>query len=753
MNWVWKSLVALGSAAIVVFLVWRDVQHDQQGDLAAVHAQVAELKNGMACDACHGDDDTSMQQACLHCHESLAKQLKLQQGLHAQLKPAQLSECGNCHLEHVGKDYELSGERSFRLAGFPGPDGFEHGYSAFDLHGKHDSLSCKDCHPHADAQPLAEGEQRYMGQVQACEHCHEDPHRGEMKRGCTECHGQVHPFTDMRDFEHHADFPLHASHSGLKCAECHEDGSEHSVAALSGDVDFNVWRSCVQCHELPHRAEFVDGAGCEDCHSEEHRSFAGDEAALTVEQHAKSGFALQIPHQDLACEKCHGPELGNTFTARFPGREADRCKQCHADPHQGQFDHAPYQERGCLSCHHQDRFHPHQFDVDRHQLTDYPLLHSHQQVECNLCHQDGKFADTANRCEQCHDDAHRQAFSTRVDPDQLCESCHQPSQFRDLTTPFDHDHWTDFALAGAHGKLDCEKCHARTAADEHGRTFGWASSMHDGNPAACTGCHADVHAGIFDLASVPKEYRGEQGCARCHNQSHFEGKDAVSAFEHQLWTQFELVGAHKQASCLSCHGDGLQQTPPRRLATLHSQFAGQAPLCHQCHNDPHDGMFQVKGQQDCEQCHNNLSFRQVHPEFEHGKWTGFALQGEHKQASCLACHPHLPKADASGRTTARALGTACHECHADVHVGQFAEQGQTSCQSCHSVFQPEFLIPDFDHQKQTKYPLDETHQKVSCAECHPRWQLEGGGNAVRYRGTPTKCQDCHQVVPGEGGKQ
>ena len=765
MNALWKALVALTSAALVVLFVWHDLQQDTPRDLSAVHAQVAELQGHQACDLCHGADSQSMEQACLGCHKELALQLKTGKGLHAQLDAEQRADCGLCHLEHVGRDFQIAAERSFKLSGFPGPDGFDHKFDLFDLHGKHSPLQCKDCHPNADANPLPAGEHRYMGLVQACEECHDDVHEGQMQRDCQSCHGQELKFGDMSEFEHHRKFPLHASHSGLKCADCHEQASAHSVTALSGEVDFSVWRSCEECHQSPHADRFVEQTNCEDCHSEKHDAFASPEIELSIAQHAATGFQLEIPHQDLACEKCHPKDGGLAFEQRYPGRTAERCIECHQDPHNGQFDHAPYLEKGCLSCHADDRFKPHGFDLAKHQLTTFELTHSHQKVDCNQCHADGHYTGASHLCNECHQDAHRGHFDSKATvaqshPQGQCAECHQTTQFTDLTTPFDHQQWTTFNLQGAHTKLECESCHARlAAADDVGRRFGWASEMHDGAPQQCTGCHADIHKGLFDLATTPAEYRGERGCARCHEQQTFLAAGETT-FDHQLWTAFPLQGAHKQTDCESCHGQGDRADPPRRLGTLHDSYDGQPQQCLNCHRDPHDAMFTQRsrqpnagGETGCVQCHNALSFRQVEPEFDHSKWTGFALDGEHQPLACVACHAHLRNADGRGRTTARARGTECNQCHVDVHVGQFAESGNTQCQQCHSVAQPDFLIPEFDHQTQTQYPLDSTHRQLSCNECHQQWQLQDGSSAVRYRGIPSDCQDCHQVVPDRGGKR
>ncbi|NQU47546.1 MAG: cytochrome c3 family protein [Planctomycetes bacterium] len=771
MNALWKALVALTSAALVVLFVWHDMQQNTPRDLSAVHAQVAELQGDRTCDLCHGADSQSIEQACLDCHKELALQLKLGQGLHAQLDSEQRADCGFCHLEHVGSDFQIAAERSFKLSGFPGPEGFEHKHAGFDLHGKHAPLQCRDCHLNADANPLPAGQRRYMGLVQACEGCHDDAHKGQMQRDCQACHSQELKFDDMSEFGHHSKFPLKASHSGLKCADCHEQESAHAVTALSGEVDFSVWRSCQECHPSPHMDRFVAQANCEDCHSEKHDSFVSQKIELSLAQHATSGFRLQAPHQDLACEKCHSLANGTAFKQRYPGRTAERCIECHQDPHNGQFDHAPYLEKGCLSCHADDRFKPHGFDLAKHQQTDFELTHSHLEADCYQCHAAGHFTGTSHLCNECHQDAHRGHFDAILGagtnhPHGQCAECHQSTQFADLTTPFDHQRWTSYDLQGAHKPLECESCHARqAAADDVGRRFGWASDRHGGAPQECAGCHADIHLGLFDLATTPAEYRGERGCARCHQQHSFSTSSGNS-FDHQLWTAFPLQGAHKQADCESCHGNGDQLDPPRRLGTLHDRYDGAAQQCLNCHRDPHDAMFIMRsaqasvggatgrtGSTGCAQCHNALSFRNIEPQFDHAKWTGFALDGEHQRLACVACHAHLRSADSVGRTTARAKGTECNQCHVDVHVGQFAERGKTLCQQCHNVAQPDFLIPEFNHQTQTQFPLDSTHRALQCNECHQQWKLQDGSSAVRYRGIPSNCQDCHQVVPEQGGKR
>ena len=61
---------------------------------------------------------------------------------------------------------------------------------------------------------------------------------------------------------------------------------------------------------------------------------------LPRELHAASGFALDRPHQDVACAACHQELVGDalsSFSVHLPARGPDECRTCHGDPHEGQF--------------------------------------------------------------------------------------------------------------------------------------------------------------------------------------------------------------------------------------------------------------------------------------------------------------------------------------------------------------------------------------------------------------------------------
>jgi hypothetical protein len=132
-------------------------------------------------------------------------------------------------------------------------------------------------------------------------------------------------------------------------------------------------------------------------------------------------------------------------------------------------------------------------------------------------------------------------------------------------------------------------------------------------------------------------------------------------------------------------------------------------------------------------------------EFDHGTWTGFALEGRHAAAACEACHVPSPR-DASGRAFGRASGSRCSDCHLDPHVGQFASR---SCEECHTSSEGWSELR-FDHARDSRFPLDQNHVQLACAACHRPWPLANGGSAVRYKPLGTTCVECHGFEKGKG---
>ena len=144
----------------------------------------------------------------------------------------------------------------------------------------------------------------------------------------------------------------------------------------------------------------------------------------------------------------------------------------------------------------------------------------------------------------------------------------------------------------------------------------------------------------------------------------------------------------------------------------------------------------------CESCHNTAQWSSLRV-FDHNT-TKFKLEGAHQAATCAGCHLSQSAEAASkvkpppnfGKTPA-----LCHECHEDIHAGQFLQPGQEQeCASCHTV--TNWNSRSFDHSK-TRFSLEGAHAEVRCVQCHTQTLKVDGREARLYRGAPLECKSCH----------
>ena len=75
--------------------------------------------------------------------------------------------------------------------------------------------------------------------------------------------------------------------------------------------------------------------------------------------------------------------------------------------------------------------------------------------------------------------------------------------------------------------------------------------------------------------------------------------------------------------------------------------------------------------------------------------------------------------------------------------GQFSESAGKDCQRCHST-PADWTAPGFDHDRDSRFPLDGDHDDVPCASCHPTLPHPDGSTFVQYRPLGRECQDCHE---------
>ena len=523
--------------------------------------------------------------------------------------------------------------------------------------------------------------------------------------------------------------PLSRFHADLEgtenCFQCHERGKR--IAR----------ERCLGCHKaLKARIEAGEGLHarpeyqtCERCHVEHHgRDFelVYWKGGMEAFDHSLTGFLLEGKHQKVPCRDCHKPAFIRDPQVREAKKEAlDRtflglsreCLSCHRDEHRGQF------QRPCLDCHTMEGWKPaSRFD---HNTAAFRLTGKHKDVPCAQCHptvEDRRFPDdfefvrftglAFRRCTDCHEDVHRGKFGTN------CTKCHSTAGWKQVKpSAFDHS-LTRFPLEGKHADLKCEACH------KPGRP------LRIERFERCTDCHEDYHRGQF-------RNRPQQGaCEECHT---VEGwTPAQFTLQDHRQTDFPLEGAHIAVPCRTCH----KKEPLDGVITLRFRFV--STRCMDCHPDPHKGeVDRYIEQGGCETCHRVESWQAV--SFDHSQ-TRFPLEGKHREVACTRCHVRENAGTPQEKIRFREVSTFCADCHKDIHQGQFEtwiadlNRRATACDRCHT---PQNWNPvKFDHNRDSRFPLEGAHRRVPCDRCHPKEQGISG-ELVRFKPLDTECRACH----------
>jgi hypothetical protein len=446
--------------------------------------------------------------------------------------------------------------------------------------------------------------------------------------------------------------------------------------------------TCANCHDRSNVR--TQSSLCLECHK--------DIAADVGEHHRYHGRMSNSGAGE--CRGCHTEHKGReadivrlnrlAFTHQFTdfvleGAHAPLdCAACHA---KGQ----PWRKAPatCIGCHKADDVHKGQFTTScgechsaaswsggkfDHETTHYGLTGAHAALTCNACHIGGRYAQTPKSCNGCHatDDEHRGARGTD------CGKCHVTKEWK--TAKYDHLKETGYELLGVHDRISCAACH-------HNDNF------KEKIPKDCNGCHRadDTHATRFDVT-----------CADCHGNETWP----LTTYDHAGRHHFALTGAHAKIDCYACH------TASVKTQKLASDCAG----CHRS-EDPHGGKLSGN----CDACHGQQAWR-TGLTFDHDL-TRYPLLGMHRVVGCAQCHTTLIYSGAPA---------GCNDCHAhdDVHKGGLGKQ----CDSCHSA--NGWPLWQFDHAKETHFPLKGAHAKLLCADCHH----VPPGTAK----TPSACASCHR---------
>lgn len=510
-------------------------------------------------------------------------------------------------------------------------------------------------------------------------------HAREGSGACEDCHPE-HAGADFeliewpdgseRQFRHaRAGWALEGKHASASCGACHRPefqsgaiaGAEPAGSTHDGRGWLGLESRCAQCHQDPHAGRL--GEECRSCHGlEAWRPASGFD-------HAKTDYALDGKHTELACAKCHeNPRLGAGSAAQgkavplyHPLPHAD-CRDCHADPHQGRFTGA------CAGCHVTKGFRLVGAGSFDHSLTSFPLRGAHATLECGRCHDEQKAwgkRPEHDRCGRCHEDAHGGQLRVTDAAALDCEACHTEKSWRGVEFDAARHAESGFPLVGAHARAECAACHRAPEGRTPDPAWGVAAVRLRMPAQRCLDCHAPAHGEELDPS---------RDCAECH------GNDAWRPSLYDATRHAEagwpLEGAHRRADCGACHGAGPSTADSDADVTPESvgapwAFASLGRACSACHVDPHAGRYEDSAEwgpaHPCLRCHDQDSFVPSSLDPEAHRALGYALEGAHRAVPCFACHPGLAAAPAA--STLRSRGGVPRELP--------FSQRRRDCRDCH----------------------------------------------------------------------
>ena len=586
------SLAAVLQALLAVFLMAGSLSQASAQGLESVFSP-GPLIEGHAklddqCQSCHVRFNRQAQDGlCLACHKAVKRDLDAKLGLHGKMKP---DNCRSCHTDHKGREARIAVIDEKR---------FDHAKTDFALKGGHRTVACVTCHKPATKRRDTPSD---------CVSCHrkDDKHAGGLGAACADCHVES-SWRETRFDHDKTAFKLTGGHQTVKCSACHVGNRYKSTP-----------KGCVDCHRKDDKHRERLGARCDSCHATDSWK------TIRFDHDRDTRYRLVGKHRGASCESCHSAPI----TRQKP---PTTCVSCHAkdDKHQGSLG------KDCASCHAEQSWKdPPRFDHDR---TRFPLVDSHARAKCESCHKTTQYKEAPRDCIGCHrkDDKHRGSLGT------ACADCHAARKWTEAPR-FDHAK-TKFPLVNAHAstKLTCRSCHSGPDRMRSTPTECIAchrkDDKHDGQQGTqCASCHDDRSwkATRFDHSTSRFPLVGRHAavkCESCHKDKRFKGaptecvachaKDDVHretlgarceschsarawatwTFDHDRKTRFRLDGAHRNATCASCH---------RERAPKGRDIAAIGSACITCHqrDDRHDGRFGVQ----CERCHDTGAWSRFH---------------------------------------------------------------------------------------------------------------------------------------------
>ncbi len=400
--------------------------------------------------------------------------------------------CSDCHNDPHRGSFSQTCESCHTTGGWKKvslqsvAEKFDHSRTKFPLKGKHERVSCVQCHASGDfKKPLA---------FARCMDCHKpDPHGGQFSKRadggeCASCHTVEGWKPSLFTVKDHAStaYPLKGGHARLQCAQCHTPKGKETLFKMK-------FERCTDCHSDRHAAQFAGAPyfnACDRCHTVD----SYKPSTFSLAQHQQTRFILAGGHIAVSCADCHKESGSFQPKPAVVYHWVDlNCTTCHQDPHKGQFKSRMQQVKadgtpaGCEACHSTTSWKElSRFD---HATTKFPLVGAHRATACIDCHKPPNletklinvdFSSASTKCEDCHADAHGKQFA-KADITH-CAECHNTAKWKPAL--FDHEVRTSFPLRGAHQNVRCGACHKSF------RTVGGKNVLfYKPTPKECAACH------------------------------------------------------------------------------------------------------------------------------------------------------------------------------------------------------------------------------------------------------------------------
>jgi hypothetical protein len=183
--------------------------------------------------------------------------------------------------------------------------------------------------------------------------------------------------------------------------------------------------------------------------------------------------------------------------------------------------------------------------------------------------------------------------------------------------------------------------------------------------------------------------------------------------------------------CQACH-DFTSDLPDAKCLECHEDVDAQLVA-----RTGHHGV-NLRGRcADCHAEHGEQLIEFNESGFQHDQAL-FALRGAHVELECAGCHRAAEVAD--GRhIRMNYIGLkheSCTDCHESPHADGVTDPDCTSCHITRGWGGPDLR---FDHDTQSDFHLDATHEAVACGECH---------ETQVFTEPDTDCVSCHADQDG-----